>query len=178
MAIPTKSFLEPPPRSHKMNFSTCARAAIVATINHLTSHSSWLAVPSAAVNSGIIFVHKRASSLFGNGIKTVDLFTPVGEPSRLAVEIHRIAENHGLIAATAEITACPIIIQAAEESMFYAAEQQCRRGERGYDESALACSRAIARNPAETSGDSATRVQKPLARSRSLLGGAAEPTAS
>ena len=111
-------------RSTKMKFSRSARAAIVATINGLTSHSHWLAVPSAAVNSGIIFVHKRASSLFGNGIKTVDLFTPGGEPSRLAVEIHHIAENHGLIAATVEMTACPIIIQAAEETMLYAEEQQ------------------------------------------------------
>jgi hypothetical protein len=111
-------------RSTKMKFSRSARAAIVATINGLTTHSRWLAVPSAAVNSGIIFVHKRASSLFGNGIKTVDLFTPGGEPSRLAVEIHRIAENHGLIAATAEMTACPIIIEAAEETMLYDEEQQ------------------------------------------------------
>jgi len=107
-----------------MKFSRSARAAIVATINQLTSHSRWLAVPSAAAKSGIVFVHKRASAIFGNGIKTVDLFTPVGEPSRLASEIHRIAENHGLVAVTAEMTACPIIIQAAEETMLYAEDQQ------------------------------------------------------
>ncbi|MFZ4776962.1 MAG: hypothetical protein ACOYM3_16455 [Terrimicrobiaceae bacterium] len=107
-----------------MKFSLTARAAIVASINQLTTHSNWLALPSAAVNSGIIFVNKRASTLFGTVIKTVDLFTPVGEPSRLAVEIHRIAENHGLIAATAELTACPILIEAAEEAMFCKEEQQ------------------------------------------------------
>ena len=107
-----------------MKFSPCARAAIVATINQLTSHSRWLAVPSAAAKSGIVFVHKRATALFGNGIKTSDFFSSDGEPSRLAVEINRIAENHGLIAATAELTACPILIEAAEETMLYAEEQQ------------------------------------------------------
>jgi len=107
-----------------MKISPCARAAIIATINSLTSNSHWLAMPSAAVNSGIIFVHKRASAIFGNGIKTVDLFTPLGEPSRLASEIHRIAENHGLVALTAKMTACPILIQAAEETMLHSEVQQ------------------------------------------------------
>ena len=73
-----------------------------------------------------IFVHKRASALFENGIKTVDLFTPPGEPSRLASEIRLIAETHGLVAVTAELTDCPIIIRAAEETMRIEEDQQRR----------------------------------------------------
>ena len=102
-----------------MMFSLSARAAIVATINELVRRSQWLALPSATTKSGIVFVHKRAAALFGNDIKTGNLFTQVGEPSRLAVEIHLIAENHGLVAMTAEMTACPILIQAAEDNMIY-----------------------------------------------------------
>ena len=80
-----------------MKFSRSARAAIVATINQLASGSRWLALPALDTKSGIIFVHKRAAALFGNGIKTSDFFSSDGEPSRLAVEIHGIANAHGLI---------------------------------------------------------------------------------
>ena len=123
IAITPKMFPQLQHRSRKMKLTRSARAAIVATIN-LSTHTHWIALPSAAAKSGIIFVHKRASALFGNGIKTSDFFSSDGEPSRLAVEIHRIAENHGLIAATAKMTACPILIQAAEETMFHDEEQQ------------------------------------------------------
>jgi len=110
--------------SHKMKFSRSGSAAIVATINSLAHHSSWIALPTVVAKSGIIFVHKRAAALFGNGIKTSDFFSPDGAPSRLAVEIHHIAKNHGLIAASAEMTACPIIIHAAEETMLYDEDQR------------------------------------------------------
>ena len=96
----------------------------MATINHLTSHSNWLVVPSASAHTGIVFVHKRAFTIFGNGIKTVDLFTPLGDPSQLAFEIHRIAENHGLIAVTAEMTDCPILAEAVEEFMIFEEAQE------------------------------------------------------
>ena len=90
---------------------------------NLTAQTHWIALPSFAAKSGIIFVHKRATALFGNGIKTSDFFSHDGEPSRLAVEIHRIAENHGLTALTAEMTACPILIRAAEEAMLCTEEE-------------------------------------------------------
>ena len=107
-----------------MIFSLSARAAIVATINQLASSSRWLALPALDTKSGIIFVHKRAAALFGNGIKTSDFFSSNGEPSRLAVEINGIANAHGLITQTPEMTACPILVEAAVETMLYAEEQQ------------------------------------------------------
>jgi len=91
---------------------------------NLTAQTHWIAVPSFAAKSGIIFVHKRATALFGNRVKTRDFFARDGEPSRLAVEIFRIAENHGLAALTAEMTACPNLIRAAEEAMLHAQGEQ------------------------------------------------------
>ncbi|MEI6491661.1 MAG: hypothetical protein WCO94_03855 [Verrucomicrobiota bacterium] len=107
-----------------MKYSRCARAAIVATINQLASGSRWLALPALDTKSGIIFVHKRAAALFGMDIKTSDFFSSAGEPSRLAVEIHGIANAHGLITQIPAMTACPILIQASEETMLHSEEQQ------------------------------------------------------
>lgn len=91
---------------------------------NLTAQTHWIAVPSFAAKSGIIFVHKRATALFGNRVKTSDFFARDGEPSRLAVEIFRIGESLGLTALTAELTACPNLIRAAKEAMHYAEEEQ------------------------------------------------------
>jgi|GEM_PF-3383423 len=107
-----------------MKFSLSARAAIVATINHLAFRSPWISLPALDTDTGIVFIHKRAAALFGNDIKTCDFFSSDGEPSRLAVEIHGIANAHGLITHTPEMTACPIIVEAAGETMLYADEQQ------------------------------------------------------
>lgn len=93
----------------------CSRAAIVATINSHAVGSAWIAIPvdDLLLGNRLVFVHRKACALFGN-IRSADLFDRHGGASCLAENIHRIGCEQNLTAGSPTMTACPILVEAAE----------------------------------------------------------------
>ncbi len=90
------------------------RAAIAATFNILARKSEWIALPFDDPVNGhrVVFVHRKACTLFG-ALSSSDLFDADGNASHLAQVIHQIARNHGLVAASAALTLCPVMAEVA-----------------------------------------------------------------
>jgi hypothetical protein len=101
-----------------MGLTKTTRGAIIATINSIALRSEWFALPVDNGNFAVVFIHKRAATLFGACIQTADLFTSAGDASRLATEIFLIASCHGWVAHSAGMTNCPILVQASEAGAF------------------------------------------------------------
>jgi len=90
------------------------RSAIVSAFNILGQQSEWLALPVDDPLRGprVVFVHRKACALFGK-VGSSDFFTGRGDASRLAEAVYGIACAHGLVAKSAALTCCPVIVGIA-----------------------------------------------------------------
>ena len=97
-----------------MKLTKINRAAIISILNSITLQSEWITIPSDRKGCGYIFSRKEAATIFGNKIKTADLFSFDGNASRLATEIIWVASIHGWIAHSVGHTCCPHMVRAFE----------------------------------------------------------------
>ena len=101
-----------------MKLTKINRAAIIAILNSITLQSEWISIPTDHRGCGYLFSLKKAATIFGNKIKTADLFSFNGNASRLATEIIWVASVHGWIAHSVGHTCCPHMVRAVKALAF------------------------------------------------------------